>query len=172
MSIEGSGIDPALAVAVIPNAAMAHVALTQVAHLAQGESVLVHDALGGFAAAFPGIAKQIGASRVVGTVRTDKLSVAAKTKLPYDRIVDSDALLGTLGDERFDVVIDPVGGAVRSHSFALMKPGSRLIVAGNASGDWGAPSEDQRPVAGQCHRVRLQCWRLSSVSSAGAASRA
>ncbi|MGV6474081.1 quinone oxidoreductase family protein [Azotobacter vinelandii] len=137
VSIEGSGIDPALAVAVIPNAAMAHVALTQVAHLAQGESVLVHDALGGFAAAFPGIAKQIGASRVVGTVRTDKLSVAAKTKLPYDRIVDSDALLGTLGDERFDVVIDPVGGAVRSHSFALMKSGSRLIVAGNASGDWG-----------------------------------
>ncbi|MCL4069371.1 alcohol dehydrogenase catalytic domain-containing protein [Pseudomonas sp. GX19020] len=32
VSIENSGVDPALAVATIPNAAMAHVALTRVAH--------------------------------------------------------------------------------------------------------------------------------------------
>ncbi|HEX4834234.1 MAG TPA: alcohol dehydrogenase catalytic domain-containing protein [Trebonia sp.] len=60
-STEGYGIDPALAVSVLPNAAMAHVALTRVAHLPAGESVLVHGALGGFAAAFPGIARQLGA---------------------------------------------------------------------------------------------------------------
>jgi NADPH2:quinone reductase len=137
ISTEGSGIDPALAVAVIPNAAMAYVALAQVAHLAAGESVLVHGALGGFSAAFPGIAKQLGASRVVGTVRASKLEAASNTKLPYDRIVDSADLPGALGDEKFDVIIDPVGGIVRTQSFALMKPGSRLIVAGNASGDWG-----------------------------------
>lgn len=136
VSIEGAGIDPALAVAVIPNAAMAHVALTQVAHLSKGESVLIHGALGGLSAAFPGIARQLGASRVVGTVRPSKLDAAADTKLPYDRIVDSNELPGILGDEKFDIIIDPVGGAVRSHSFALMKPGSRLIVVGNASGDW------------------------------------
>src|SRR4051812_28412532 len=47
VSTEGYNIDPALAVAVVPNAAMAHVALTQVAHLAEGDSVLVHGALGG-----------------------------------------------------------------------------------------------------------------------------
>ncbi|WP_260858991.1 zinc-binding dehydrogenase [Paraburkholderia sp. BCC1885] len=80
--------------------------------------------------------QKLGASRVVGTVRTSKLNAAANTKLPYDRIVDSNELPGIFGDEKFDVVIDPVGGTVRSHSFALMKPGSRLIVAGNASGDW------------------------------------
>ncbi len=137
VSIEGSGIDPALAVAVIPNAAMAHVALTRVAHLSEGESILIHGALGGLSAAFPGIARQLGASRVVGTVRASKLDAAANTKLPYDRIVDSSELPGILGDEKFDVIIDPVGGAARSYSFALMKPGSRLIVAGNASGDWG-----------------------------------
>jgi NADPH2:quinone reductase len=136
-STTGYDIDPALAVSVIPNAAMAHVALTHVAHLAEGESVLVHGALGGFAATFPGIAKQLGASRVVGTVRTSKLEAASNTKLPYDQIVDSTDLLGALGDEKFDVIIDSVGGIVRTQSFALMKPGSRLIVAGNASGDWG-----------------------------------
>lgn len=154
VSIESSGIDPALAVAVIPNAAMAYVALTDVAHLSEGESVLVHGALGGFAAAFPGIAKQLGASRVVGTVRTSKLEAAAKTKLPYDRIVDSNELPVVFDGEKFDIVIDPVGGAVRSHSFASMKPGSRLIVAGNASGDWG-------------HQVKTNDLWMGSVTVSG-----
>ncbi|MGP4019898.1 quinone oxidoreductase family protein [Saccharopolyspora sp. 5N708] len=137
VSTAGYDIDPALAVSVVPNAAMAHVALTRVAHLSEGESVLVHGALGGFAAAFPGIARQLGASRVVGTVRTSKLAAASATKLPYDQIVDSSELPDALSGEKFDVVIDPVGGAVRTHSLDLMAPGGRLLVAGNASGDWG-----------------------------------
>lgn len=135
-SIENSGVDPALAVSVIPNAAMAHIALTLVANLVEGESVLVHGALGGFSSAFPGVARQLGASRIVGTVRSSKLEAAANTKLPYDRIVDSAELPGVLDGEKFDVIVDPVGGTLRSQSFASMKPGSRLIVAGNASGDW------------------------------------
>jgi len=44
-STEGYDLDPALVVSV-PNAAMAHVAFTRVLHLAEGESVLVHGALG------------------------------------------------------------------------------------------------------------------------------
>lgn len=136
VSMEGYTIDPALAVSVVPNAALAHVALTHIAHLAEGERVLVHGALGGFSAAFPGIARQLGASRVVGTVRSSKLSAASVTKLPYDKIVDSAELPDTLLDEQFDVIIDPVGGEVRTHSLALMGPGGRLVVAGNASGDW------------------------------------
>ena len=136
VSIEGSGIDPALAVSVIPNAAMAHVALTRVAHLSAGESVLIHGALGGLAAAFPGIAKQLGAGQVVGTVLPSKLDAASSTKLPYDRLVSSADLLGALGEQKFDVVIDPVGGALRMQSFDVMAPGSRLLAAGNASEDW------------------------------------
>ncbi|WP_436535725.1 zinc-binding dehydrogenase [Actinoplanes sp. HUAS TT8] len=75
---------------------------------------------------------------MVGTVRAGKREAAARTKLPYDRIVDSAELPEVLGDERFDVVIDPVGGAVRTGSFALMRPGSRLVVVGNAGGDWSS----------------------------------
>jgi NADPH:quinone reductase len=136
VSTEGYDIGPALAVAALPNAAMAHVALTHVAHLAAGESVLVHGALGGFPAAFPGMARQLGASRVVGTVRRGKLAAAASTRLPYDTIVDSADLLAALGEERFDVVIDAVGGDARTQSLGVMRPGSRMIVAGNASGQW------------------------------------
>jgi NADPH2:quinone reductase len=136
VSTEGYDIDPALAVAVVPNAAMAHVALTRVAHLSEGESVLVHGALGGFAAAFPGIARQLGASRVAGTVRTGKLAAASATKLPYDQVVDSAGLPCALGAQKFDVIIDPVGGEVRTSSLDLMAPGGRLLVVGNASGEW------------------------------------
>lgn len=136
ISTEGRDITPAMAVAVIPNAAMAHVALTEVAHLSKGESVLVHGALGGFPAAFPGMARQLGASRVVGSVRATKLDAASRTKLPYDRVVDSAELTEALGAERFDIIIDAVGGALRSQSLSLLKPGGRLIVVGNASGDW------------------------------------
>jgi NADPH:quinone reductase len=136
-STEGYDLDPALVVSVVPNAAMAHIAFTRVLHLAEGESVLVHGALGGFAAAFPGIARQLGATRVAGTVRAGKLAAAAATRLPYDQVVDSADLPGALGDEKFDVVIDPVGGEVRTRSLDLMKPGGRLLACGNASGDWG-----------------------------------
>ena len=154
LSIEGRGIDAALAVAAIPNAAMAHIALTRVAHMEPGESILIHGALGGLAAAFPGIARQLGASRIVGTVRASKLETAASTKLPYDRIVDSAHMAEALGDEKFDIVIDPVGGPLRGESLALMRPGSRMIVAGNASDDWG-------------HQIKTNDLWLNSVTISG-----
>jgi NADPH2:quinone reductase len=127
VSTEGHGIDPALAVAAVPNAIMAHVALTRAARMTSGESVLIHGALGGFAAAFPGMARHLGASRVVGTVRRD-----SATTLPYDALVDS----AQLPDEKFDIIVDPVGGAVRTRSLDLLAPLGRLLVVGNASGDW------------------------------------
>jgi NADPH:quinone reductase len=144
VSTEGYDIDPAVAAAVVPNAAMAYLAFANVARLAPGESVLIRGALGGFAAAFPGIARQLGASRVVGTVRPSKLGAAAVTKLPYDKIVDSSQLPDVLAGEKFDVIIDPVGGAVRTHSLDLLAPGGRLVLAGNASGEWGHQLDSNR----------------------------
>jgi NADPH2:quinone reductase len=126
--VVATGIDPALAVAVVPNAIMAHVALTRIARMAPGESILIHGALGAFAAAFPGIARHLGASRVVGTVRRGRTA----TKLPYDALVDS----AHLPDEKFDVIIDPVGGEVRTRSLDLLAPFGRLLLVGNSSGDW------------------------------------
>ncbi|MFC0542246.1 quinone oxidoreductase family protein [Kutzneria chonburiensis] len=134
VSTAGYDIDPGLAVAVVPNAIMAHVALTRAARMSTGESVLIHGALGGFASAFPGMARHLGASRVVGTVRTEKFG--ATTALPYDTLVDSAQLPDALAGEKFDVIVDPVGGTVRTQSLALLAPLGRLLLVGNASGDW------------------------------------
>jgi len=91
------------------------------------ERVLVHGALGGLAAGFPGIARQLGASRVVGTVRASDLDAAQRTKLPYDEIIDSAELPTRLAGERFEIIIDPVGGSVRTASIELLAPGRRSL---------------------------------------------
>lgn len=131
-SLDGTGVDPGLAVAAVPNAATAYLALTEVAHLQPGERVLVHGAFGGLAAAFPGVARMLGAASVVGTAR----DAGRATTLPYDRVVSSDNLAEALGGDRFDVVVDPVGGRLRTESLGLMAPMGRMLLVGNASGDW------------------------------------
>ena len=75
-SLEGTGVDPAVAVAMVPNAATAYLALTEVAHFRPGERLLVHGALGGLASAFPGVTRTLGAAAVVGTVRRAGLAAA------------------------------------------------------------------------------------------------
>jgi NADPH:quinone reductase len=45
-------------------------------------------------------------------------------------------MVSVLGDEKFDVIVDPVGGQVRTESLQLLAPGGRLLLVGNASGDW------------------------------------
>lgn len=134
--LDGSGIDPALAVAAVPNAATAWLALTEVAHFRIGERILVHGALGGLASAFPGVARTLGAAEVVGTARPRSLNAARASSLPYDEIVLADELVATLGERRFDVVVDPVGGRIRTDSLDVMAPLGRVLLVGNASGDW------------------------------------
>ncbi|MFI5894929.1 zinc-binding dehydrogenase [Actinoplanes sp. NPDC051513] len=51
-------------------------------------------------------------------------------------IVDSAELRDALSGEKFDVVVDPVGGEVRTQSLDLLAVGGRLLAVGNAGGDW------------------------------------
>ena len=143
-SMKDVNLDPALAVAVVPNGAPAYLALTQIARIRGGERVLVHGALGGLAAGFPGIARQLGACRVAGTVRASSLDAAPQTRLPYDEIIDSAELPAPLAGERFDIIVDPVGGPVRTASLDLLAPGGRLLLVGNASGDWDHQIDSNR----------------------------
>lgn len=144
VSLDGTGVDPAAAVAALPNAATAYVGLTELARFKDGERLLVHGALGGLASAFPGVARTLGAGRVVGTARRSSLEAARASALPYDEIVAGEDLPEAVGEQRFDVVIDPVGGQVRTDSLKVMAPLGRMLLVGNASGDWQhtLPSND------------------------------
>jgi NADPH2:quinone reductase len=132
--LNGSGIDPAQAVAGVANAATAYLALTEVAHLRAGETVLVQGAIGGLASAFPAVARLLGAGRVVGTVRHVR-QVAAAAALGLDDVIVSTDLPGSLKPGSIDVIVDPVGGQQRLESLDLLAPLGRMLVVGNASGE-------------------------------------
>jgi NADPH2:quinone reductase len=132
--LEGSGVDPAQAVAGVANAATAYLAFTEVAHLRAGESVLVHGAIGGLASVFPAVARMLGADRVVGTVRSARKAAAAAA-LGLDDVIVSADLPGSLKPGTVDVIVDPVGGQQRLDSLDLLRPLGRMLVVGNASGD-------------------------------------
>lgn len=101
-----------------------------VARVRSGESVLIHAAAGGVGTAAAQFAKNAGASRIVGVVGRPEQSAYAG-KFGYSQIVTSVEFPSQLSAEKFDVVLDPVGGAARVASLALLAPHGRLVVYGN-----------------------------------------
>jgi NADPH2:quinone reductase len=132
VSLTDSDVNPALAVAALPNATTAYLALTRVAHLQHGESVLVHGAAGGLAAAFPAVARSLGASRIVGTV-SSRNRIKDTVHLGYDEVLTSDQFVDALADQAVDVVVDPVGGDVRTATLDVLAPLGRILLLGHAA---------------------------------------
>jgi NADPH2:quinone reductase len=138
VSLADSGVGPALAVAALPNATTAYLALTRVAHLQQGERVLVHGAAGGLAAAFPAVARALGASRVIGTVSSAN-RINDTVHLGYDDVLTSDQFVEALNGQPVDVVVDPVGGDVRTATLDVLAPLGRILLLGHAAHTPDAP---------------------------------
>lgn len=138
VSLKDTDVDPAQAVAVLPNAITAYLALTRVAHLSEGENVLVHGAAGGLAAAFPAVARSLGASHITGTVST-QARIADTAHLGYDEVFTSDRFVQGLDGRRVDVVVDPVGGQVRAATLDVLAPLGRILLVGHAAGDPDVP---------------------------------
>jgi NADPH:quinone reductase len=120
--------------------------------LREGEAVLVHAAAGGVGSQLGQAARMLGASRVVGTVGSvDKVEVAKS--FGYDEVVVRERLGEASADlGKFDIVVDPVGGASRRLSYEALNLGGRLIAMGNASSlmkllgewNWWAPGPLRR----------------------------
>ncbi|MCB1968919.1 MAG: NADPH:quinone oxidoreductase family protein [Geminicoccaceae bacterium] len=116
-----------------------HGALEWRAHLQPGERLLVHGAAGGVGLTAVEIGKRMGA-HVTATARgDDKLAVARSHGA--DEVIDSgsDDLVGLLKAAHdgagFDVVYDPVGGAMFDASLRAMAWEGRLLCIGFASGE-------------------------------------
>ena len=105
--------------------------VTAPAGVPQGGRVLVHGAAGALASVFPPIARRLGASEVVGTVRSAD-RIAEAEGLGFDRVVVSEDPLGVDSHERFDIIVDPVGGVQRPELLALLAQMGRLIAVGSA----------------------------------------
>lgn len=134
---EGLDLEPAVAVR---SAGRTALALVRRATVAPGDIVLVEAAAGGVGYLLVQLARNAGASTVIGAV-SGKEKVAAVRELGADLAVDysqpgwADEVRDALDGAGVDVVFESVGGQVGRSSFELLAPGSgRLVVFGFASG--------------------------------------
>jgi NADPH:quinone reductase len=116
------------------------------AHLAEGESVVVHAAAGGVGTLAIQLAKLWGAGRVIAVASSpDKRELA--TELGADATVDSAVgdLKAALQDANngapIDIVLEMVGGPTFDASLAALGPFGRLVTYGMAGRTPPAPIE-------------------------------
>ncbi len=114
------------------------------AHLAPGESVVVHAAAGGVGSLAVQLAKRWGAGRVIAVASSeDKRALALE--LGADVAVDAGepelkaALEDANGGAKIEVVLEMVGGATFDASLAALAPFGRLVTYGMASRAAPAP---------------------------------
>jgi NADPH2:quinone reductase len=132
------GVSDGAALAVVLQGATGWHALRTCAHLAGGESVVVHAAAGGVGTIAVQLAKAWGAGRVIATASSETKRELALS-LGADEAVDPAAgdLAGALraanGGQRVDVVLEMTGGPVFDASLRALAPFGRLVTYGLAS---------------------------------------
>ena len=108
------------------------------AHLAQGESVVVHSAAGGVGSLLTQLAKPMGAGRVIATAGSEERRAEA-LDLGADVAVDpgtddlTAALIEANDGAPVDVVVDAAGGRVFAQSLAALAPFGRIVAYGNST---------------------------------------
>jgi NADPH:quinone reductase len=139
---EGVGDGHALA-ALLQGTTAWHI-LRTCAHLAAGESVVVHAAAGGVGSLAVQLAKHFGAGRVIATASSqDKRDLALR--LGADVAIDSrtgdmKAAIEEANDGRkVDVVLEMVGGPTFDGSLAALAPFGRLVTYGTAGREAAQP---------------------------------
>ncbi|WP_131735694.1 quinone oxidoreductase family protein [Actinomadura roseirufa] len=128
--------DLARVAGVLVNGVTAWMALHDLARLRVDDDVLVLGASGGLGGIVSHLAAQHPVRRVIGVVGSDARRASAPDECT-DVIVGADLLarVDELTDGRgVDVVVDPVGGELRTQAFDRLAPFGRLLVLGNASG--------------------------------------
>jgi NADPH2:quinone reductase len=133
-----AGVSDGEALALVLQGATAWHVLTTSAHLATGETVVVHAAAGGVGTLAVQLAKAFGAGRVIATASTQEKRQLA-LDLGADAVVDSGtgdltAALRAANDGRpVDVVLEMTGGPAFDASLAALAPFGRLVTYGMAS---------------------------------------
>ncbi len=134
----GGSIDLAMFAASPSNVTTAYLVLSTVAHLAAGESVLVHAAAGGVGSVLGQMARSLGAGTVIGVVGSPE-KVAPARALGYDHVLLRnqyvEAVREITAGEGVDIIVDQVGGPVRNESLDLLRPLGRHVVMSNASNE-------------------------------------
>jgi NADPH:quinone reductase-like Zn-dependent oxidoreductase len=113
----------------VHSAALPHVTLTawqalfELAHLAQGQTVLIHGAAGGVGHIAVQLARLHGA-KVIGTASGN---IDFLKELNVDQAIDYSTTRFEEVVEKVDVVLDTIGGDTQERSWGVLKPGGMLV---------------------------------------------
>lgn len=128
-------VDPAQAVALVLNYLTAWQMLFRVAHLSEGDTVLIHAAAGGVGTAVLELGRRFGI-RVIGlcsSAKHERVRALGGTPLDY-RKNNVAAEVATLTDGRgVDAVLDAVGGSETRRSWKMLAPTGTLVCYGALS---------------------------------------
>ncbi|HVV11852.1 NADPH:quinone oxidoreductase family protein [Amycolatopsis sp.] len=132
------GVDDLTALSFIVQGTTAWLLLRRNAHMAPGESVVVHAAAGGVGSIAVQLAKAWGAGRVIATASSAekrKLALELGADVAVDSRADdmTKALREANNGDQVDIVLDMTGGPVTDQSINALAPFGRLAFYGMAS---------------------------------------
>jgi NADPH:quinone reductase-like Zn-dependent oxidoreductase len=110
-------------------------ALRDKGQLEPGQKVLINGASGGVGTFAVQIAKSMGAE-VTGVCSTRNVEMVRS--IGADHIIDYKTSDYTMGDERYDLIIDMVSNHSLRKNRKVLTPDGRLVMVGGATGNWFA----------------------------------
>ncbi|HWM08555.1 MAG TPA: zinc-binding dehydrogenase [Solirubrobacteraceae bacterium] len=132
------GVSDAAALALLVQGLTAWHLYRTSAHLAEGESVVVHAAAGGVGSLAVQLGRAFGAGRVIATASTEEkralaLELGADVAVDVTREDLTEALVEANEGRRVDIVLEMAGGRVFDASLRALAPFGRLVTYGMAS---------------------------------------
>jgi NADPH:quinone reductase-like Zn-dependent oxidoreductase len=140
-------------------------ALEDTAQLKAGETILIQGGAGGVAGFGIQLAKHIGATVITTASARNHDYVRS---LGADRVIDYNAEDFTKAVADCDVVFDTVGGDVQIRSYAVLKPGGRLVWIAAAPEGSQPPRSDVKVLRPGVARDRKHLERILELLDAGA----
>lgn len=142
-------------------------ALEDTAKLKPGETILIQGGAGGVAGFAIQLAKHIGATVITTASARNHHYVR---RLGADRVVDYNAEDFSKTVVDCDVVFDTVGGDVQVRSYAVLKPGGRLVWIAPAPAGFQPIRKDVQVLRPKVARDRAHLERMLALLEAGAVS--
>src|SRR5262245_29455953 len=140
-------------------------ALEDTAQLKAGETILIQGGAGGVAGFGIQLAKHIGATVITTASARNHDYVRS---LGADRVIDYNVEDFTKTVANCDVVFDTVGGDVQLRSYAVFKPGGRLVWVAAAPEGSQPPRSDVQVLRPGVARDRKHLERMLELLEAGA----
>ena len=154
-----AGVDPGEAVTLVFNYVAAYQMLHRVAHVAEGQRILVHGAAGGLGTAFLELGHLAGLE-MYGTASKPKHALVQRlgaTPIDYRTEDFVERIAALTGGAGVDAVFDPMGSAHLKRSVKAVRKGGTVV----AYGYYEAAKRGSNPVLDVLSQyVRLWLWSL------------